>query len=93
MIKEIPLPELAAAIRPFGVDKSYHQLFLLAASGAFPVHRENRLIFAIGGPEYIAGLIQAADERRVRKSIASARNARKHKTIADKSPSKSRKAA
>jgi hypothetical protein len=78
MIKETPLTELAAAMRPFGIYKSYWQLFSLASGGAFPVRRENRRVFAIGEPEHIAELIRADDARRRRKvASAAARKARK----------------
>lgn len=61
-IKETPLPELAAALRPHGVRMSYGQLILRASSGMFPVRRERRLVYAIGDPADIARLILHEEE-------------------------------
>lgn len=61
-----PLYELAAALRPFGVDQSYTQLHARAASGVFPVIRRSRLVYAVGEPSDIARLIRAFDVKRGR---------------------------
>jgi hypothetical protein len=67
-IKATPLPDLAAALRPHGVVLTYSQLFTRAASGVFPVRRENRLVYAIGDSADIAKLIQHEDQKRSRKA-------------------------
>ena len=64
------LYDLAAAIRPFGVDQTYAQLHRRAASGAFPVIRRSRLVYAVGDPADIARLIKAFDAKRVRRKKA-----------------------
>lgn len=64
------LYDLAAAIRPFGVDQTYAQLHRRAASGVFPVIRRSRLVYAVGEPSDIARLIQAFDAKRVRRKKA-----------------------
>lgn len=67
-IQAIPLPDLAAALRPHGVSMTYTQLFSRAASGVFPVRRENRLVYAIGDPANIARLILHEESKRSRKA-------------------------
>ena len=68
--KLTPLYDLAAAIRPFGVDQTYAQLHRRAASGAFPVIRRSRLVYAVGEPRDIARLINAFDAKRPRRRTA-----------------------
>lgn len=60
------LYDLAAAIRPFGVDQTYAQLHARAASGVFPVVRRSRLVYAVGEPSDIARLVKAFDAKRGR---------------------------
>lgn len=67
-IQAIPLPDLAAALRPHGVSMTYTQLFSRAASGVFPVRRENRLVYAIGDPADIAKLIKHDEQKRSSKA-------------------------
>ncbi|MCA9164543.1 MAG: hypothetical protein KDA62_16250 [Planctomycetales bacterium] len=67
-VQAIPLPDLATALRPHGVTMSYGQLFARAASGVFPIRRENRLVYAIGDPEDIAKLIQHEEQKKSRKA-------------------------
>ncbi|MBK8184948.1 MAG: hypothetical protein IPK63_19485 [Candidatus Competibacteraceae bacterium] len=64
------LYDLAAALRPFGVDQTYAQLHRRAASGAFPVIRRSRLVYAVGDPADIARLIKAFDAKRPRRRTA-----------------------
>ncbi len=64
--KLTPLYDLAAALRPFGVDQTYAQLHRRAASGVFPVVRRSRLVYAVGEPSDIARLVLAFDVKRGR---------------------------
>ena len=67
-VKSTPLPELAAALRPHGINMSYWQLFARATSAVFPVRRENRLVFAVGDPADIAKLIKHEESKQSRKA-------------------------
>ncbi len=67
-VKSTPLPELAAALRPHGINMSYGQLFARATSAVFPVRRENRLVYAVGEPSDIARLILHEESKRSSKA-------------------------
>ncbi len=69
-IQAIPLPDLAAALRPHGVTMSYGQLFARASSGVFPIRRKNRLVYAVGDPADIARLIRHDEQKKSHKAAA-----------------------